>query len=479
MGSAIGDYVHYYAGDYDRYGISKNFSTSSEDGDRIMQAYKTQKLNMIKKTKKQSINKKQIQEDLNMILSGEDTSNERIKEIQKYITNEINKEAIRYGAKGVNINYSTGQVTAQALESYILTAEAKLTDKIKRTEKFFRVSTLESRIKSIEENIKLISGETTQEQVKKQIESITKTLEDLKKDTGNTEKKIMVNNKALSLVDQINDIIQKFNAKKTINLLKGEFWEYVIALSPYIGAEYLGKSLDDFAANKMGDARSSKMIKLNNFAKDIDISKIFGVKGWTLDDGGQVALTTGKSQDKVDVELYIKEGKSISVSAKNVNLASGYDVHLVTNTSLLYLLQDEDPEYINHYLNIMATHCDDDGYITSLRQLATNTTKIILLYKALAGGFGVKKVELFILNNNSATNKDSIKIYEVADLIDYAAKNLNLIHATANDIDIDLMRFKNEFAIDYQTRITNLIADVHQKKISVALKADTFKANIS
>jgi hypothetical protein len=49
------------------------------------------------------------------------------------------------------------------------------------------------------------------------------------------------------------------------------------------------------------------------------------------------------------------DGKDLGISAKNVNLDKGW-ARLVTDSSLLYLLQDEDPQFVNHFLNIFATH---------------------------------------------------------------------------------------------------------------------------
>jgi len=64
-------------------------------------------------------------------------------------------------------------------------------------------------------------------------------------------------------------------------------------------------------------------------------------------------VSNSASQDKVDV-LLRWNGKKIPISAKNVNLRSGREIHLVSQASLLAMVADLNANYMNHFLNIVS-----------------------------------------------------------------------------------------------------------------------------
>jgi hypothetical protein len=66
------------------------------------------------------------------------------------------------------------------------------------------------------------------------------------------------------------------------------------------------------------------------------------------------------TQDKLDV-LFNWDGDELKVSAKNYKLEdSSAMIHLVSGTSLLYLISSEKTDFVNHWLNVITTTGKND-----------------------------------------------------------------------------------------------------------------------
>lgn len=168
----------------------------------------------------------------------------------------------------------------------------------------------------------------------------------------------------------------------------------------------------------------------------------------------------------------LQDGQVAKISAKNIALDSGFNVHILSGASFLTLIQDEDADFINHYLNITALHNDiepSSGLITS----AHNVMKEIILLKAISGGtLGRTSADTFIVNNNRASGIDSVQIYDINELLKKAYENIEeYTEITLGGGDLSNYRFRNDFeASSYEARITKLIAQVHNNKVMAALK---------
>lgn len=108
----------------------------------------------------------------------------------------------------------------------------------------------------------------------------------------------------------------------------------------------------------------------------------------------------------------------MAISAKNVSLDSYY-IHILDGSPLLYMLQDVDSEYVNHFLNIFASHkghSSKSATVASYRTAMLQDIKLVLMYKAITGDVaGRKTANLFIVNDNRT---GSVKVYAIDDLID-------------------------------------------------------------
>ena len=179
-----------------------------------------------------------------------------------------------------------------------------------------------------------------------------------------------------------------------------------------------------------------------------------------------VLETTHVSQGKIDVEMKWA-GKDIKVSAKNVNLNHRY-VTLLSNSSLLFLLSDEPAPFVNHALNILASHKAGEkkdsssakSIVKGMRSSIIDELRLIIFYKALTGDVGGRRsANLFVVNDNK-TGK--VKVYDV---------HKNLTRGIAvKGITKGMKEFKNDWNNGSpEARISGLLADVHSRKISVGL----------
>lgn len=482
--SAIGDYVHLHAENYKQYGTTfkgpKDTINFSQQKNRIA--------NKIKASGITNVNN--LENALTNILSTQDDSKSVEAQIQKKIEDILNK---RFAESMQKINWETGDVVPGLARGREKTESS--TKQI-ASQQYTYVSSILARIRAIKEARNGIKSEMKKTELNnilnkiyidlnailtegKKIGKITA----LKNETLDKEllnKRIMLNDpNAKNLITLINETLKKYATLPAVNLQKGDLFEYAIALAPAIARVQAGESIDkvckELEKTVVGGDRSRIEIDFdkNNFTNSLDLNQLknLGIKGYYVSPTNKTMISYGTSQDKIDIVLEW-EGKNYNVSAKNVNL-KGRDVHILSGSSLLYLIQDEPADFINHYLNIIATHPDGNNLGADVAQ-AHNAMKYTLLFKALTGGtYGRedKKAELFIVNDNSV-KAGGVKVFEIADLIKKASGNLDAYtKITANEVDLKDLRVENKFDADgYSDRITTFISRIHQQKISASLK---------
>ena len=239
----------------------------------------------------------------------------------------------------------------------------------------------------------------------------------------------------------------------------------MIAVAPLVGQGGGLKRLQDAISHVVGTSGKSKVtFDPNDFAPAVNLQKVLG-NNYKYDVNENLYSTTIAAQDKVDIELTFNE-KSVGVSAKNVNLQSGFDIHLLSGASMLSLLASIGSDYANHYLNVVATN--GNYMLSSLINLAHESFKVSALLLAFEGyRNGAAKANVFIVNDNT-TGK--VRVYNIADLILAATSTINSYAVTANGGPIESIQLKNEWNEEgYPGRITELLASVHAQKISVTL----------
>ena len=486
--SALGDYVHLYAKNYNEYGI--NHIDEGHPSFLNFTGYRDQIKSRINHSK--LTNTEDLQEAINAIFSPRDNSNkdDTVSQIQDFIYKKLDE---KFGEQLGKIDWATGNIKAvndaKAKTIALIDNDAK--------ERSVYLKTILTRIQGLEDVKKTLTSKTKKKELQASIDEIYRLLNDIlragsygvtgqlknivrKSELGNIDfsygstvsNQLLTENKGKNsgisnLITLINSTLKKFAANPPLNAERGELWEYSIALAPVLAKNDAGKvtneKLEKAFTAVQGGKRSRNVIDLRDWTDEIDFAALNFNKMTSTQDG-HVHISHGVSQDKIDV-LLEWESNIVPISAKNINFMSSRDVHLVSSTNLLYLLQDEG-DFTTHYMNVIAAH--PDGEVNAFQQ-AHETMRMLLLYKAFTGDVGnnTDKAEIFMVNDNS--KEGGIAIYEIKDLITKAAENLKTyVHTDPNIETIQLKNNRTENG-DYGPRITDLVMQMHQQKISAMI----------
>lgn len=255
--------------------------------------------------------------------------------------------------------------------------------------------------------------------------------------------------------ETLNELIQEYAAFPNIGTQKGRLFEHLIRYAPKVLDQSADAAIGQLIGNITGD------VSYNMEAFDSYYTAHNNING--------VLTTTHASQGKIDVTIDW-QGQELNISAKNVNLEKDW-IRLVTGSSLLYLLQDEDSQFVNHFLNIFATHGrkgSNQASLAAYRKTIIEDVKLILFYKALTGDtYGRKAANLLVVNDNRLGH---VKVYSIATLIDRVArqpiKGVQFNGKTFNTSTNLKNTWHKESA---QARISALLADAHAKKVNVSI----------
>ena len=202
---------------------------------------------------------------------------------------------------------------------------------------------------------------------------------------------------------------------------------------------------------------------------------------------GNVILEHNASQNKVDVTVKWKTNAGneilLPISAKNIQ--SSGQIKILSDSSLLFLIQDENADFINHYLNLVSVNSTSNvPNLTDNKQEAINTLRLTLLYKAMAGS-QLKGMQASIFISNL---RGRVYVHRITDVIDSITnQNTTQLKTTGitglNDEQIgDFVKAnrwegKKDILDDQsaQMRITHLLNHIHATKISVAISQSIIK----
>ena len=270
------------------------------------------------------------------------------------------------------------------------------------------------------------------------------------------------------LVRDINKMIEQYAAYPALNAQQGLAFEAAIAMAPYVAQ---GMAYEEAAKQIVGDKKEFVKINSNRFSQSI--------KSYLSPD---VFCETNASQGKVDVELKW-HSKTAKISAKNVNLSNNRWVHIVSGSSLLFLLQDININFVNHFLNLIVEHDDaekDKGlgsFIENKKELIMQEVILILFYKALTGdNYGRSSANIFAINDNS--NKYGVRVFNMDNIIQKVVNNkgmTSLISIKNNENQkLNMVKLQNKWInndLDGSQRIANILMQLHQQKIFVQFNA--------
>ena len=473
--SAIGDYVHYSALGYINHGTTLRGQPDTF-GAAVFNAQRSKIIqSQIGKEAFTATERTNLEEAITQLMrpTGTDEEvaainelwNEMVRAFEQEFQNDVAGQISRATANIGSSNPLTGVKKIQKSEgggvrySTILTRIGQINNSIQLIPNSKSKQELMQRVENIYDMVSQLSGET------RNILAATGYNLETKKATGE-----MTVNSRMYTWDEAGPVLSAINrlaakSQGAAGLQKGTLFEYMIAVAPLVGQGGGLQKLQESINHVVGTTGKSHVtFDPNDFAPAVNLGKVLG-NTYRYNANTHLYSSTIAAQDKVDVELTFN-GKTTGVSAKNINLQSGFDIHLLSGTSMLSLLAGIGADYANHYLNVVATQ--GNYMLSSLINLAHESFRVSALLMAFEGyRAGAAKADVFIVNDNTTGR---VRVYNIADLVLAATSTVNSFAVTANGGPISAIQLKNEWNEGgYPGRITELLASVHAQKISVTL----------
>lgn len=476
MGSAIGDYIHYYWWNYKKYGVNRRQDSTSRD---YAGTYDFSRQKNIIETKLgylanfQRGDLDQIQKNVNKIFNKNPKSGSEIQQIQQLIIKKL-EEQFGQAINSYNFNWETGDVSSK-----VINEKTKTLNKIKITDNQNKIKfqTVQRRIAGLETLVGCVSSMEKKKELKAQIEAIKVNWQKIVEQAGydfyemglGTSTNFIPyfgNAEFKSLVEEINKVVSSYKANTS--LIKGEFVEYAVTAAQCLGRQMGIEEIEKIITNfKKGNNGVEVKLDESFFPSNVDLK-------FVVEDSNKNKASVLPSKDKLDVLYQLRDNNTAAISVKNYNFNTKHDVSLVSRSPWLYMIQDESPDFINHYLNLTALH---SGITTESRGVnltsAHEAMKYTLLYKAMTGDSpGRSKAEVLLVNQNNASGLDSIKVYNMSELI---YKTMHDTGMFSIDPNINNYHFTNGWSQSGPAdRINKLLKQMYNEKISIKMKKAAF-----
>lgn len=483
----IGDYIHYHAWNYYNYGVSKKGPKVGwgEVHKKLLKNYLSQSGNKLNLSQEE---KQEIQSLLNE-LKNENTTDQNIKIIQDRIFYELQEKfekvlkQINWGDFSISGDREYGVGVSKASNINLNDIEA-LVNKVDQLQNFLSKNIEKyssSKAKKDLDTVKnlyyqLINNTKAQMKEDGWGDVVTKAGEVKNSKIDYHGKGVF---KAASEARRtLQSVIDTYAKIPPYNLAQGTLFEYAIAVLPEVANKQARFSIGE--ALKRVKGAETEPVKFNE-RKFTSLYRTGELKS---------ALEETKvSQGKVDVQL-TWNNKDLKISAKNIRVRDvSSNIHILSGSSLLYLLQDVDDVFVNHYLNLFANHktgeASVESWIKPEREKILNQLRLVLFFKALTG-YNYKRTaaNLFIVNDILG---HGIKVIVMSDLIRKVENHINTINISDGSRGLSQFpKFINQweggkesdenFA---QERISALLLDVLSRKIYVSFKPTLIYSGLS
>ena len=482
---AIGEYVHLTSKGYNDYGIYR-WGHGKKSNIKVNFTFeKNAEMTKIKNKLQDPGNLQELEDDLNGFFSR--SRNEELtntdEDIQKAVLVQMQKQFKKLG----NLNFGKGTMeNSQYLKD---TSMSKLKQLGENAKKAYDLQTIKNKIDKLEsvrrklaENLQKGDFEKGNE-LQSQLTYLKSEFKKLEQSLLNTPEAQVLNSKDYidkqkNFITSLNKVIYDYAGLPPYSLIKGEFFEYLV---PYIIGTVQGKAVTTLTQQmdniKVGNKQNEK-INFNHEAFSLysEETKEYNEIEFDKD---ILAVENKPVQGKIDIFIDLN-GKKIGASLKNYSLTKKYQkIHTVSNSSLLYFLQDIAPEFVNHYLNLNVRHSKSKkGKALNMqkeRKESQGAMKAILSAKALTGSnYNRSSSDILIVNDST---KGKVKIFSMKNLVDKMAKakrsdsSFNVNFNETSMLSYPL--FKNESLdkndISGTQRISKLINDLHSIKLSASI----------
>ena len=501
--SAIGDYIHYNANNYLRYGTSRKTSKRG-----VTPSYWQQiKKDIYNKVKVQAYNDKEvkeIQDQYNLIrktivdLNNTDMQQVRDKIAQILIKNfdAVNSNTVMDFERGALRN----PLSMDAVEGAV------------------------SAIEKIKGNIVTPKGQRSIKYVNDKVYNLfAQAYKDLENSVSSASKKAKIESKLNDLKKAFNDLVENQNKeissnkhlvgihKSKVALYKDTYKEVVDTLRQYMGLndnrhlsnaigafeEYIGAAIELSAQGCAAD------IIVENLEEQIKKGGAHQTKGTVTSDLMKISQTAAlelknsnfiikdekgkysynldyQSSQKMDLLFTYdyKNKKQAALSIKNYNLFSGRSISLVGASPLsTFLFNMGNTDWTNHFLNIFAIHPTTTSEFRQCRNIANEAFGYYLLWVAMTGqGVGKKEgfADILVVNNNAT--KDEVKMWDMGSLINKIIDKSNIKNDLVTDPFISAIEIENAWedggktrGQQIQMRLTKVLLKTHAIKISAGI----------
>lgn len=508
----IGDYIHYKYDNYITYGLNR----VNEDKRPVNPAdiFEQQVENVMHEARSRKMtnrdNLEKIEEQLNFFFDAKNKKDENIQTelsdadiknmeeaIIKYfegkLDNIIITDTLGYGGK------TNGDMDLQALQNTSAQQSINRLRELFSTSKDFgkgKEISKEGIERRINELFKIREeigkNPNNNQRLIKQIDNLSLLWNDLLSKEFNNKKQIINQGKVRSFANGLNNLISNFLTGSST--MHGEYAEAVAILTNQMVNNKGLKSIDELVEvlkkNMKGQKKTQSGLWGFNFATDFTSMPLIikDTKYQMKDEYNGSAFVGHATQDKVDIDITF-EGLNIPSSVKNYNMSNNVlkDIHFLSGRSVLALVQ-EYHEFVNHYLNVMSEH-PDNNFGNSMTDLAHQTMKLTVGLKALAGGLAKKSrdtgglvnteaAELLIINDNSV---GKFRVYRIEDVLNLLSSDVKRLKAYLHTGDLDNKTIlDNDFvgnvpnASQAQVRISHLLNQLHSMELSVSIDKTVF-----
>lgn len=436
--SALGDYIHLRAANYEKYG-----TTVRGIYDRIdsYEDYVKRRLSKIKEITPQTINimKKRLKGEADGIITkdkiaAEKRFQENIDKIYEAIAS-ITTESTLGQLEGSN-TINTGKWKPsdyQSLKSRTLSKEEimKKRDLVNNIYKLIDKITVDG-----------AKGQAQQEDIKQ----LTQYYNQL------TGKNLIANESTYSLVQKD---VDNYNYYTWISNVAGKFGEMMVAAIQDTAEDKAVEVVNNTMEGVVGNLSSG-----GSFMK-AEVVRDMSPYGMTTDKSGNYYIIK-RTQDKVDVAIQVNQ-EDVFATVKNYYNPS--QVTLQAQTSLFYALValQREGNFGNHFLNAHAARNvkKPDALI------ADDAVRFELAYDALVGGNplkeGASQANVFVVFNRATGD---VMIKQTKDIL------TNELDRIVRKPYIQKIRFDNKMRDNVTDRITNILVQAHQLNFHVIYKMD-------
>lgn len=201
---------------------------------------------------------------------------------------------------------------------------------------------------------------------------------------------------------------------------------------------------------------------------------------WKLEDGKYIS--TSETLDTVDIDLEVSddifgETQRFMASVKNYldpTNPAWKGVSVISGVTLHTILSLLDTQFSNHYLNFLVQHED---YVSAPPKQAENLLKYAVAVRAITGARykGFEKLSQYLIVYNRS--KRRVNIWSSNYLLSQLSPSVGVFqndYASFEGLPINQAHFANVKEITAAQRISKIIAQTHEEKISMSLTPSFF-----